>query len=151
MNTAKLSFFDIFDARRVAKIAWTTIAPGETSDEKHLWLYNRRDASPGAPATRIRVTAVGLTSSGDAVCVGKFIEVRSDGIKGEPDVPFDDDAQAEFTPVGGSLLDDGAYLEIGDIPPLCARRLIFRLNIPESFDLCGPAVIHLLAGYREES
>jgi hypothetical protein len=150
MSEAKLSFYDMFDERRVARIAWATLLPGEISEEKHLWFYNRRDGSEGGVATRLRVSAFGLSPSGDAVCVGKYIEARSGGIAGDPEGPFTDDAQSQFTAIGDSLLEEGKYLDIGDIPPRGGRRLIFRLNLPESFDTHGPAIILIAIGYREE-
>ena len=149
MDEARLSFYDMFDERRVTAVAWATLKPDEISEQKHLWLYNRRDGTPGGLATRLRVSAFGLTPSGEAVCSGEYVEVRSDGITGEPGIPFEDDDQGAFTPVGGSLLDDTKYLNIGDIPPGCGRRLIFRLNLPEGFDEYGPALILLTVGYRE--
>ena len=149
MNTAKLSFYDMFDQRRVTSLRWATLKPGETGEQKHVWLYNRRDGSPGTLATRLRVTALGLTPAGHAVCIGKYIEARSDGISGDPGIPFENDSQSQFTPIGDSLLESGKYLEIGDIPPGCGRRLIFRLNLPEEFDDYGPAMILLATGYRE--
>ena len=79
----------------------------------------------------------------------KYVDVRSDGIAGDPGIPFQDDAQDDFTPVGGSLLETGRFLPIGDIPPTCARRLIFRLNLPPDFAPSGPAIILLAAGFRE--
>jgi hypothetical protein len=149
MNEAKLSFYDMFDERRATGVPWATLKPSEISEEKHLWLYNRRDRSPGGLATRLRLTAIGLTPAGQTICSSKLIEARSDGIAGNPEPPFADDAQADFTPLGGSLLDDGKYLNIGDIPPGGGRRLIFRLNLPEGFDDYGPALILLTVGYRE--
>jgi len=100
-------------------------------------------------AARLRVTAIGLTPAGQTICSAKLIEARSDGIAGSPELPFVDDAQVGFTPIGGSLLDSGKYLDIGDIPPGGGRRLIFRLNLPEGFEDYGPALILLTAGYRE--
>jgi hypothetical protein len=150
MNEARLSFYDIFDDRRVTSLAWATLIPDETSEEKHVWLYNRGDGSPGSTATRLRVSAFGLTPAGDAVCAGKYVQARSDGIAGDPEGEFTDDAQDAFTPIGGSLLDEGKYLDIGDIPARGGRRLIFRLNLPDSFNEYGPAIILLAVGYREE-
>lgn len=149
MNTAKLSFYDIFDTRRITSIHWATLKPHETSEQKHLWLYNRRDGSTGSLATRLRVTAFSLTPAGNAICLGKYIEARSDGISGDPETPFEDDAQSQFTPIGNSLLEPGKYLEVGDIPPACGRRIIFRLNLPEEFENYGPAMVLLAVGYRE--
>jgi hypothetical protein len=146
MNNAKLSFYDIFDQRRITSLRWTTLKPGETGEQKHVWLYNRRDGSPGSLATRLRVTALGLTPAGDAICFGKYIEARSDGVS--PGL-IENDSQSEFKPIGDSLLESGKYLDIGDIPPGCGRRLIFRLNLPEEFDDYGPAMILLATGYRE--
>ena len=149
MNEAKLSFYNIFNERRATGVPWATIKPPEISEEKHLWLYNRRDGSPGGLATRLRVTATGLTPAGQAICAAKLVEARSDGIAGNPELPFVDDAQADFTPIGGSLLEEGLYLNIGDIPPGGGRRLIFRLNLPEGFDDYGAALVLLTVGYRE--
>ena len=149
MDESRLSFYDMFDERRITAVAWATLKPDEISEQKHLWLYNRRDGTTGGLATRLRVSAFGLTPSGEAVCIGKYVEVRSDGIKGETEFPFIDDAQVQFTPVGNSLLEDGKFLSVGDIPTGCGRRLIFQLNLPESFDAYGPALILLAVGYRE--
>jgi len=149
MNEAKLSFYDMFDNHRVTGVAWATITPGEISGEKHLWLYNRRSEPEGGIATRLRVSALGISPAGEAICMDKFIEARSDGIKGDTGCQFDDDEQSNFTAIGGSLLEEGNYLEVGDIPPLGGRRIIFRLNIQEQFDDYGPAIILLVVGYRE--
>ena len=149
MKTAKLSFYDIFDQHRLTALRWATLKPDETSEEKHVWLYNRRDNTDGSVATRLRISALGLSPAGISICDSKYIEARSDGISGDPGLPFENDNQSEFTAVGGSLLDGDKYLEIGDIPPGCGRRIIFRLNLPAGFDDYGPAMVLLVTGYRE--
>ncbi len=149
MQTSKLSFYNIFDDRRITGLRWSTLKPGETSEEKHVWLYNRRDLTPGSVATRLRISALGLSPAGIAICDATLIEARSDGISGDTDLPFEDDSQSEFTPLGGSLLDSGRYLEVGDLPPGCGRRIIFRLNLPAEFTDYGPAMVLIVAGYRE--
>lgn len=149
MDEARLSFYDMFDQHRVSGIAWATLIPGDTSEEKHLWLYNHRNSAEGEIATKLRVSALGLSPTGEAICAGKYVEARSDGIAGNPGTQFEDDGQSNFTSIGGSLLEVGKYLNIGDIPPLGGRRIIFRLNLPEPFDTHGPTLILLVVGYRE--
>lgn len=149
MDEARLSFYDMFDQHRVSGIAWATLIPGETGEEKHLWLYNHRNATEGGIATRLRVGALALSPTGEAICAGMYVEARSDGIAGNPGMQFEDDEQSNFTAIGGSLTEVGKYLDIGDIPPLGGRRIIFRLNLPEPFDTYGPALILLVVGYRE--
>jgi hypothetical protein len=149
MDEARLSFYDMFDERRATGVPWATLKPDEISEQKHLWLYNRRDKTPGGLATRVRVSAFGLTPTGEEICLNKYVEARSDGIAGDPEGPFEDDAQAQFTPIGGSLLEEGKHLSIGNIPPGGGRRLIFRINLPNDFDQYGPAIILIAVGYRE--
>lgn len=100
----------------------------------HLW----NDKGGGAAATMLMVEVGAKNSAGGntgEAIENEYFEARSYGAVG-----CVDDAQSEYTPIGGTT-----YLDIGDIPAGACRYLYLRCNVPvgatDGLDLAARFVV----------
>ena len=101
--------------------------------EAHLW--NLKDGIYGTDITSLIAHNVHLVVR-DTLAL-EWIEVKSDGVINPDGLTMTDDAFADFIPIGGDvrLPEWGEevpdkVVKVGDIPPNCARKLYFRVRLP---------------------
>ncbi|MFH1677143.1 MAG: hypothetical protein ABIC40_08975 [bacterium] len=142
--------YDRTDDFRMTSLEFGNLNPGETSPEIILHLWNKKDFSDAPDAIGIRISALAGNACAGEIVEEKFLQVKSDGVVDPDGKGIIDDAESEFSAIGGSLIDPDCYHEIGDIPVNCARRLIFRLDIPEEFESNGAPRLLLQIGYLSD-
>lgn len=124
--------------------------PGASSQEIIVWLWNKKDFGDAPMATDVRVSALAANVWAEEIISGKHLKVKSDGVLDPDGMGIVDDAEGEFSAVGGSLTDPDCYHPIGDIPSNCARRLFFRVDLPLDFGPAGAPRILVRAGFLSE-
>ncbi|MCX6646211.1 MAG: hypothetical protein NTY09_07630 [bacterium] len=142
--------YDRTNTERLSALEFGMIRPGETSREIEIWLWNKKYFDDAPMATDIRVSVLPANSFSEGIIEGKYVEVRSDGVMDPDGMGIIDDAESEFSGIGGELTEPGAYHSIGDIPTNCARRLVFRVNPPGETVLSGFPRFLLQIGYFSE-
>jgi hypothetical protein len=142
--------YDRLDTERLSAIEFGVIRPGVVSQEVEVWIWNKKNFDDAPIATDVRVSVLPANACANAIVDGKYIEVKSDGIMDPDNRGIVDDAEEDFTGIGGPLTESGSYHSIGDIPTNCARRLIFRVNAPVGLSLDGIPRFHLQIGSMSE-
>ena len=143
--------YDRTNTERMSALEFGTIRPGEMSREIEVWIWNKKNFDDAPTATDVRVSVLPANSFSEGIIEGKYIEVRSDGVMDPDNMGIINDAEPEFSGIGGELTEPGAYHSIGDIPTNCARRLVFRLDLPEEQVLSGfPRFIFQIGYFSEE-
>ncbi|HDS29911.1 MAG TPA: hypothetical protein ENN67_02580 [Firmicutes bacterium] len=145
-----LLLYDESDEERICSIDFGMIRPGTPGWEIPVLLWNKKGFSDAPSATDVRICAVAGNSCSTGIIENKYLSVKSDGIIDPDNRGIVDDSETEFTKVGGSLVDEGGCHSIGDIPSNCARRLIFRLDLPEDFSVNGFPRLIIQAGCFSE-
>jgi hypothetical protein len=142
--------YDRTNTERLSALEFGTIRPGAMSREIEVWIWNKKNFDDAPTATDVRVSVLAANTVSDGIVEGKYIEIRSDGVMDPDDAGIIDDAESEFSGIGGELTETGAYHSIGDIPSNCARRLVFRIGPPEELVLSGFPRFLLQIGYFSE-
>ena len=142
--------YDRTDEFRITSLEFGNLHPGKRSGEIILHLWNKKDFDDAPIATGIRISALAGNSWAEEIVENKYLSVKSNGVIDPEGKGIIDDGESEFSPIGGSLVDPDCYHEIGDIPVNCARRLIFRLDIPEGFESNGAPRLLLQIGYLSD-
>ena len=138
-DSTKVNFLNSSDAPLGASTLFPHVRKGFVSDTIEIHLWNNGT---------LPITSAKILLSPDFETVeierGKWIEVKSDGVVNPDNVPMTDDAFPNFIPVGGSdelfgytyndagFTGDDDSVSIGDIPANCARKLFFRVNVPDA-------------------
>jgi len=129
--------YDRTNTERLSALDFGILRPGVSSQEIVVWLWNKKDFSDAPAATDVRITVVAANKWADEVIENRNIKVKSSGIMDPDGAGIVDDAEDEFTPIGGELTDPDSYHSVGDIPSNCARRLFFRIDTPADMDVEG--------------
>lgn len=145
-----LILYNRTNTERITALDFGTLRPNVTSREIEVWVWNKKDFDDAPTATDVRVGVLAANGIAGDIVAGRYIEVRSQGIQNPDGRILDDDIETSFTGIGGELTESGAYHSIGDIPTNCARRLVFRVNPPESFSHAGIPRFHLRIGCFSE-
>ena len=105
--------------------------PSSAGTEYHIW-NDKEMVKSSDDMTSVKVTV--RDSNGlevENVTVQKWVEVKSTtihaGVDGGSIAGYSDDNMPDFQPVGKE-----GYLNLGDIPADCYRKVFFRVNIPTS-------------------
>jgi hypothetical protein len=128
-----LLLYNQTNTERISSLDFGTVIPDSSSQDIIVWLWNMKDFSSAPKATDVRVSVIGCNSYSSEIVDSKLLSVNSNGVLDPDGTGIIDDAESEFYPIGDNLLDPDSYHLIGDIPSNCARKLTFRLTIPENF------------------
>lgn len=142
--------YDESDNARIVSINFGAVEDGTTSAEIVAWVWNKKNFSDAPTATDVRVSVTPGNSYAEKVVDEKWIYVKSDGIKDPEGRGIQDSLNQDWTAIGGSLLNSGDFLEIGDMPTNCARRLRFRIDIPAGEDTGGFPIVNVEIGFLSE-
>ncbi len=145
-----LVLYDRTNSERLTGLDFGTLKPDETGWEFIVWLWNKKDFSDTPTAVDVRVSAVAGNVWAEGIIEARDLEVKSSGVMDPDGAGIVDDAATEFTAIGGPLTDTDNYHSIGDIPTNCARRLFFRINLPEGFTVNGSPRVIVQVGYQSE-
>ena len=145
-----LVLYDSSNSKRLMSLDFGTIRPGTSSWETVVWLWNKKEFSDAPVATDVRVCAMSGNSWAEEIISEGYLKVKSNGVQDPDGKGIIDDAETEFSSIGGSLTDSDDYHSIGDIPSNCARRLIFRVDLPVSFSSEGEPNVIVQAGNMSE-
>jgi hypothetical protein len=145
-----LVLYDRSNEERLSALEFGAFKPGTSSQEIIVWLWNKKDFSNAPKATDVRVSALAGNAWAEDIITGKYLKVKSNGVLDPDGVGIVDDAETEFTPIGGSLTDPDYYHLIGDIPSNCARRLFFRIDLPDGFSPLGAPRLLVQVGFLSE-
>lgn len=127
------------------------LTAGEPFGEFELDLQNDLDGTSGVlKMSGLRLTvsladggyAGGDNFIGQEAVTGKWISARSSGTAG---ARIADDAQSALTPIGGEPSVHG--LALGDLPGGAARKLHFKINVPDNPATFFRTVPHLRVSY----
>ena len=145
-----LVIYDLTNTERITSLDFGVLTAGIASQDIVVWLWNRKDFTDAPAAVDVRVTVTGANSCSQEVIDSKYLSVRSSGILDPGDIGIIDDAETAFTPIGGELTDPDAYHGVGDIPSNCARKLYFRLSLPEGYSAEGLPKVIVEVGFMSE-
>ena len=146
-----LLLYESSNSERLMSLDFGTIQPGSSSWETVVWLWNKKDFSDAPTATDVRVCAASGNSWAEDIIDQGYLKVKSNGVLDPDGKGIVDDLDTEFSSIGGSLTDSDDYHSIGDIPSNCARRLIFRIDLPLDFSVEGsPSVIVQVGNMSED-
>ena len=138
------------NSERISAIDFGLVRPGASSQEIEVWVWNKMNFQDAPAATDVRISVVAGNKWADDLVENKRVSVKSKGVMDPDSVGIVDDSETEFPPIGGGLTEDGDYHRIGDIPSNCARRLIFRLDLPIDFSVEGVPRFIIQAGFMSE-
>jgi hypothetical protein len=143
-----LVIYDHSNTERLTSIDFGPMIFGENGIEKEVWVWNKKNFDDAPEAQDVRVSVVGgNTSGGQAVEMG-YLKVRSSGIIDPDGAEIVDDSEPVFSEVGDDLV--SAYHSIGNIPTNCARRLYFRVDLPEGASIKGIPIVIVRFGFRSD-
>lgn len=145
-----LVLYDRTCSRRIAGLDFGVALAGGTGRECACWLWNKKDFDDAPTATGIRISALAGSRWADDIIEGKWLGVRSFGVMDPSGRGIIDDNEDNYTPIGGGLLENGSFHTIGDIPSNCARRLFFRLILPQGYSPKGTPRLIVQAGFLSE-
>ncbi len=145
-----LVLYDRTNIERLSAIEFGTIQPDSSSQEIIVWLWNKKNFTDAPTATDVRVSVSAANIWAEDIIENGYVKVKSDGVMDPDSVGIVDDSESEFSSIGGELTDPDAYHEIGDIPSNCARRLFFRIDLPDRFSLNGVPKILVQIGFLSE-
>jgi hypothetical protein len=146
-----LVIYDQTNEERMSGLDFGTILAGNAGQDVVVWLWNKRDFRDTPTATDVRISVAAGNAGSEEIVENRYVSVRSDGVMDPDGVGIVDDAEVDFTPIGGGLLDPDSYHQVGDISTNCGRRLFFRLEIPEGHALKGIPMILVQFGFMAES
>jgi len=139
--------YDRDNGERICSLDFGIIESGESSREIEVWLWNMKDHAALPTATDVRISVAATNPYAGDIVDSKLVKVKSSGVTDPDDAGIVDDAETEFTPIGGGLTESGMYHGVGDTPSNCARRLTFRLDLPDGFVVKGRPKLVLQIGY----
>jgi hypothetical protein len=142
--------YDKTNTERLSSIDFGSISLGERCQDVCVWLWNKKDFKDAPRAVEVRLCASPANDHAERIVSGKCVFVKSSGILDPDNVGIVDDGEVEFSSIGDGLADPGSFHSIGDIPSNCARRLWFRLELPEGMQFDGMPRIILRAGFMSE-
>jgi hypothetical protein len=145
-----LVVYDHTNTERVSALDFGTMAAGSSSQEFVVWVWNKKDFDDAPKATDIRVSVLAGNKWSEGIVDGHFVSVRSNGVLDPDGLGIIDDEESQFTPIGGPLTNPGSFHSIGDIPTNCARRLFFRVDIPEDWSIDGIPRLLVQTGFLSE-
>jgi hypothetical protein len=149
-DPVEYSFADEYGAEIINSIFEIPIV-GEATEEKSIYLwFDRGDPQSRTPKedcadgeykiTDVRISVAnkegafsgGSNEEGQECVDEKWISVRSDGVRTHYcDEEMPDDNQTVFKPIGGGFTNADDYLAIGDFCADSARKILFKITIPE--------------------
>lgn len=142
--------YDRTNTERLSALEFGTLRPDASSQEIIVWLWNKKDFPDAPTGTDVRVSALSGNPWAEGIITGKHLKVKSDGVLDPDSKGIVDDAETQFTAIGGSLTNQTDYHAIGDIPANCARRLYFRIDVPADFVPKGPPRLLVQVGFLSE-
>jgi hypothetical protein len=136
------------NTERITSIDFGPVMEDESSQEREIWIWNKKNFSDAPAAVDVRIGASACNDCAHELIESGCIMLRSSGVLDPDNKGIIDDAESEFLPLGDNLLT--LYHHIGDIPTNCARRLYLRVVLPEGASTQGAPILILQVGYQSQ-